>query len=148
VRWGGGREAGEEFAEKLSLSASGAKALSKKGFIAALEALRHPKAVFQQIIKPGMILESCGAAAAGAEALSEKKGSYRSCDTQKGGFQQTIKPGIIFAELRTAGSGAESPHDFGTLTRRWKRPLFHGRSAFVQVVLRSSHGARSQIPAR
>jgi hypothetical protein len=96
---GGGREAGEEFAEKLSLSASGAKALSKKGFIAALEVLRHPKAVFQQIIKPGMILQSCGAAAAGAEALSEKKGSYRSCDTQKGGFPANYQAGNHFCRV-------------------------------------------------
>jgi len=37
----------EQFAEKLGSAASGAKALTeKKGFIAALKALRHPKASF------------------------------------------------------------------------------------------------------
>jgi len=37
----------KQFAEKLGSAASGAKALaSKKGFIAALKALRHPKSSF------------------------------------------------------------------------------------------------------
>jgi hypothetical protein len=40
-----GRGAARQFAEKLDLSTPGAKALiEKKGLIAALKALRHPKA--------------------------------------------------------------------------------------------------------
>jgi hypothetical protein len=49
---GSGRRtsAASQFAEKLALRTSGAKALTeRKGFIAALKALRHPKPNFQQL---------------------------------------------------------------------------------------------------
>ena len=47
AKYGGLPSAAKQFAEKLDPSTSGAKALvESKGFIAALKALRHPKASF------------------------------------------------------------------------------------------------------
>ena len=51
--------AAKQFAEKLGSSASGAKALAeRKVFIAALEALRHPKSSFSADCKARVFLAS------------------------------------------------------------------------------------------
>jgi hypothetical protein len=55
--------AAKQFAEKLGSSASGAKALGEREvFIAALEALRHPKSSFSANCKAAISGDPYGAA--------------------------------------------------------------------------------------
>jgi hypothetical protein len=93
-------------AEELGSSASGAKALAeRKAFIAALEALRHPKSSFSANCKARMF--SCALAARLKEA-SEKR------SLPKKQQPQGLKPELISRGLR----GPEEP-------------LFHGKAAHL-----------------